>query len=284
RHFVLERVQGRIQFGDGRRGKIPPAGANNIRVASYQAGGGSRGNVAIDAISQILGAVPSAESVTNPLMAEGGSEPESFEGVEERGTAIMRNRGQAISRDDFEAIALSTSTSVAVARALPVTRADGISRAGCVQVVILPRSGDARPLPSYGLRRQVLRHLQARCPATAASRLSVVGPTYLPVDVSVQAAALNPDATGEVIARIEDAIAEFLHPLHGGPLGKGWCFGREMHLSDLAARLEGLEGVDYLHSLEFLLQGALQGDSVAVPADRIICAGDIAVLGAGGDL
>jgi hypothetical protein len=43
RVFVLLRDQGRIEFGDGERGRIPPSGVNHIS-AYYREGGGRAGN------------------------------------------------------------------------------------------------------------------------------------------------------------------------------------------------------------------------------------------------
>ncbi|MBN1964427.1 MAG: hypothetical protein JW910_07260, partial [Anaerolineae bacterium] len=45
RHYVLESTQGRLQFGDGVRGRVPPSGANNIVARQYRTGGGKTGNV-----------------------------------------------------------------------------------------------------------------------------------------------------------------------------------------------------------------------------------------------
>ena len=45
RHYAIERTRGRLIFGDGVSGRIPPTGANAIRARRYRAGGGAAGNV-----------------------------------------------------------------------------------------------------------------------------------------------------------------------------------------------------------------------------------------------
>ena len=45
RHYLLDRTSGKIRFGNGIRGMIPPLGMNNIK-ASYRTGGGEAGNLA----------------------------------------------------------------------------------------------------------------------------------------------------------------------------------------------------------------------------------------------
>ena len=58
----------------------------------------------------------------------------------------------------------------------------------------------------------------------------------------------------EVGARVERALESFLHPLSGGPGGRGWEFGRKPHRSDLFALVMGVEGVDSVPGLEVALE------------------------------
>ena len=39
RHYRLDRARGEITFGDGRRGRIPPAGQGNVVARRYRFGG-----------------------------------------------------------------------------------------------------------------------------------------------------------------------------------------------------------------------------------------------------
>lgn len=55
RHYTLDRTAGRVQFGDGRAGRVPPVHPNNVRV-TYRSGGGRKGNVAARAVGVVLGA------------------------------------------------------------------------------------------------------------------------------------------------------------------------------------------------------------------------------------
>ena len=73
------------------------------------------------------------------------------------------------------------------------------------------------------------------------------------------------------------ALVQFLHPLAGGPEGAGWRFGRDLYLSDLAALLESLKGVDYVDALAVGAYGTTAGNRLAVPLDRIIVAGTLIV-------
>jgi hypothetical protein len=74
------------------------------------------------------------------------------------------------------------------------------------------------------------------------------------------------------------ALQAFLNPVSGGPEGKGWPFGRGVFLSDIAAILEALSGVDYVRQLELIVDNAPVGDQVTVPPNRILAAGSIQIV------
>lgn len=277
RHYVVERSRGRVQFGDDSSGRIPPAGPNNIRAASYRTGGGQVGNVPAGTISQILGAVPGTQRVSNPRAAEGGADGEPVPAVHTRGPRTVRHQMQAIALADYEALAREASPEVAVARALPVTHASGRRAPGWVKLIIMPQSKDPAPQPSLELRRRVYDYLAARTPASMAGQITVTGPDYLPVGVEVTVAPVDFSAAGSVFEAVDAALRAFLNPLYGGPDGTGWPFGRDVFQSDVAALLEALPGVDVATAINLLLGSAPQGERVHVPPNRIVIAGPVRI-------
>ena len=116
RDYTIERTHGRILFGDGIHGRIPPAAVDGIRARSYRSGGGEAGNVPAAAIAQVLSGVVVA-GVTNPRAAEGGAGSEPDAEVLARGPLTVRHRRQAVTAADYEALAFDASPAVAVARA-----------------------------------------------------------------------------------------------------------------------------------------------------------------------
>ena len=276
RHYTVERSHGRLIFGDGVNGRIPPAGANSIRAFRYRSGGGKDGNVATGAISQVLSGVV-VQSVANPIPAEGGAEGEADTAVLARGPLTVRNRRQALSADDYEALAREASPGVALARVLPGTAADGRPAAGWVTVVVAPRSPDPEPQPSFELRREVLAFLLARTPASLAGRLAVVGPTYRRVGIEAVVAPTSPGLAGAVVEAARGALVSFLHPLTGGPDGAGWGDRSEVCLSDVAAIVEPLAGVDHVETLLLLDRGIPAGDVLTAPVGRLVSAGPVSV-------
>lgn len=276
RHYVLERSRGRLIFGDNVQGRIPAAGNGNILSLSYRSGGGENGNLPALSITKLLSGVL-AESVSNPRPAEGGADGEALEGVRRRGPQVMRHRQQAISLADYESLALEASPAVAVARALPTTHPSGRPAPGWVRITIMPQSQDPQPQPSFGLRRLVEAYVKARAPAAIAHQVTVGGPTYLPIGVEASISPLSPTEAGAVMAAVQSSMAAFLHPLTGGPDSSGWPFGRDVYLSDVAAVIEAVPGVDYAGTINLLLDGTPRGEMIEVPPDRIVVAGALRI-------
>jgi uncharacterized phage protein gp47/JayE len=278
RHYVLQHSRGRLIFGDGEYGKVPPAGAD-IRAKEYRAGGGRAGNVKAESISQLLAGIGGVEAVFNPEPAEGGADAETLAAVIKRGPETLRHRGRALSPRDYETMAKEASAAVAVARAIPNWDDGGRQRPGWVTVIIIPHSGEARPWPTFGLRDQVRRYIAERAPASvaAANQIHVTGPSYQEIDLTAVVVPIDPTETGTIEQRVREALETFFHPLHGGPERRGWAPGRDVFLSDVASVLERVDGVDYVKELSLLLDGALQRERVRVPGDRIAVVGQISI-------
>jgi hypothetical protein len=276
RDYVLEPVSGRLLFGNGTNGRLLPAGTDNVVARAYRAGGGVAGNVAAGAITQLLGGIPYVSGVSNPTPAEGGADSETLARVGIRGPQALRHRERALSAADYESLALEASAGVAVARALPATGADGRPTPGWVKLIVVPNSQDAQPQPSLEMRRQVQTFVLDRAPADLHG-LFVAGPTYLPVGVEVVLAPRDLSQAGPLDTAVSHILRGFFHPLTGGPDGRGWPFGRDVYLSDVAGALQRVAGVDYIQNLDLLLDSIPQGEVVMVPPDRIVVAGAMRV-------
>jgi hypothetical protein len=278
RHYVLDRRSGRLQLGDGVHGRVPPP-RSAVAARRYQTGGGSQGNVAAGAVKQLLAGVPGVQAVSNPVPAEGGADAETLAALAARGPLTLARRGRAVTAADFETLAHETSPAVAVARAIPTLDASGRQRPGWVTLVVIPRGDEPQPWPSFGLREQVRAAAQAQAAAGlgAALQVAVTGPDYQPIDVEAAVAPRDPAAAGSVEETARAALAAFLHPLTGGPDGRGWAPGRGVYLSDLAEALGRVAGIDHVERLALLVERRLQGDFVAVPAGRVVAAGTLRI-------
>ena len=278
RTYAIDRALGRILFGDGVTGRVPPAGSA-VLMKQMRSGGGSSGNVANGTITQLLGVVPGIQAVFNARAAEGGSDGETLTASIDRAPKTIRHRGRAIAPADYETMAREASPSVAASHALPTLDSSGRPRPGWVTLVIIPDSQEEAPYPSFGLREDVMNYIAARAPAglAASGQIYVTGPDDFPVDVAATVAPIVASDAGLVEKGALAALAAFFQPVYGGPAGEGWDLGRPVFLSDVAAVLGAVPGLDFVEELALMLNGAPQGSSIRVPSQSIVVAGTFTI-------
>ena len=255
RHVVVDSAAGLVTFGDGRRGRIPPGGAHNVRALAYRAGGGAAGNVPARRIVQLAAAMPSIAGVTNEEPAAGGADAETLEAMVARAPRLFRHQQRAVTSDDYEDLAVLASTEVARARCVPLYDLAGDPdarrpRPGAVSVIVLPRGQDDRPVPSLALLARVRRFLADR--QNPLVDLTVLGPEYVVVDVEATVRLQSLEAVNAAEAAIRSALSRFLHPVSGGRGGDGWDFGREPHRSDVFAVIGRIPGVAFVEALRLV--------------------------------
>jgi predicted phage baseplate assembly protein len=258
---------GKIKFGDGKRGMVPPVGADNI-IASYTFGGGKRGNVPVNFISGLKSAVPFVNKVANPLPADGGSETETLDSVLTRAPLMLKNRNRAVMSEDFEALAKIASRKVARAKCLPNADEDKNEAPGWVTVLIVPDSDEPKPLPSQMLIKIVKEELEKQCVNVVSSpaHISVTGPDYTEIIVEASVAPASLEKAAAVETGVRDKLNRYIHPLTGGRCGTGWEFGEEICLSDIMSLIEGTEDVDHVEKLILRANGKVNKNNV--PLDK----------------
>ncbi len=254
RHFTLDPITGRVVFGNGRRGKIPPVGTDNIRAMSYRHHHGSSGNVAAGTITVLrnpAGDLTSIKGVKNFERAAGGSDAEDVEEIRLRGPQALKHRQRAVTVEDFAWLAKEASGEVAQAWCLPCRDGNGLPKAGWVTVVIVPKGQDRKPEPGPALIRCVEKYLKDRSLANLkqADHILVRAPAYIEVTVRSKVVPVNPDGADQVKAAVMERLEQFLHPLHGGPDRTGWQLGRDVFISEVFSEIESASGVDHADSV-----------------------------------
>lgn len=247
--YVLLPESGEITFGDGRRGRVPPANAK-IKTA-YQRGGGPTGNVAAGSLTKLLNGSQDLE-ISQPFPAFGGAAQESLIHAKARAVASLTDPQRAVTLQDFERLALATP-------GLPLGRAHALADynpstlcmpvAGSVTVVILPRCPDPRPLPSPEMLSEVKCYLERR--RTLTTEVHVVAPSYTTVAVHAQLHTIAGANTTKLIAQARAELDRFFHPLSGGPNETGWPFGRDVYRTEVMAILNSIPGVTYVDEVSF---------------------------------
>lgn len=90
-----------VIFGDGTTGRLPPSGVENIK-AKYRTGLGTGGNVAEDKLSLLMKRPLGIKSVTNPLMASGGTDPEDLKDARINAPRTVLTMDRIVSLHDYK--------------------------------------------------------------------------------------------------------------------------------------------------------------------------------------
>lgn len=251
-HYQLDPVTGRIQLGDGLRGRIPVADAQ-ITVARYRTGGGVIGNVPAGTISRIKGRIRHVKGATNIRAAHDGADAEPLEQVKLRAPHELRVRDRAVTAADFADLALRTPgvslhKAYALARRAALPGGALVEKDGAVALVVLPKNDQAAPQPSEEQLRAVCRWLEPRRLVT--TELHILGPRYTRIE---KLAARVTIRTGHDLSTVAEAVyaalITFLHPIRGGADGTGWPFGEDIYHGDVYEVMLGVDGVHRVHGL-----------------------------------
>ncbi len=261
-HFVLDRATGDIRFGDGRRGRIPTALADNptanIVARRYRYGGGVGGNAAAGAVTSLLTAVPGVDSVTNVHASAGGSDEESVDDAKLRAPSELKSRSRAVTAEDYTALAEEApGANVGRACALPLThpRFPDAQIPGVVTVVVVPNAPGPKPTPNEATLAAVCAYLNAHRVVT--TELYVAPPTYREVQIRADIVGA-PDVD---LAAVRDAVVarldRYFHPLVGGDDGTGWPFGGTIFYSSVYREIFAVPGAERVrdNDLTILIDG-----------------------------
>ncbi|WP_127533973.1 putative baseplate assembly protein [Paenibacillus kobensis] len=269
RCYAIDRTTGRIWFGDGIHGKVPPIGTNNVKL-SYRSGGGARGNVEIGAIAMLKSSIAYVDGVANPEAAAGGYDTEDSAAAKERGPLMIRHRFRAVTAADYESLVFEAARGIARVKCLPNVNEQGQPQTGRISLLVVPQSAERLPQPSAALRQTITDYIQKHAANVVASQshIHIRGPAYAEVSVHTVLVTASiedvPDAEREALSRLKS----FLHPLSGGPAGTGWEFGRVPALSDLYVLLGSVTGLEYVDRLEMIIRDADGREVIVNPAQQ----------------
>lgn len=252
--FALDPEAGQVRFGDGLRGARPPAG-RRVR-ASYEYGGGRRGNVGIGAIKTTNEPrLQGGFKIENPLPTWGGADGETVAEGERNIPLYLRHRDRLVTEQDFKDVTRrAPGVDVGRVEVLSLFHPDAPLQpaAGVVTVMVIPALDPLRPrwpVPDRLFLRKVCEHLEPRRLMT--TEVHVRGPRYAPVAVSVGVRVRAGHVRDVVLQDARTALADYLSALPpGGPDREGWPLGKRVMRKDLEALVTRVSGVEFVQSLE----------------------------------
>ncbi len=235
-----------IRFGDGKSGKIPSPGIDNIR-AIYRIGADIDGNVGANTVTVNKSAISFVNRVFNPRQAIGynvkeGSTPEDFARIKIEGPATVRTRNQAIVRTDFEELAtkfIASTGSRIVARGLAIEETFGVKT---IELVVV---GPGGALLTEAQREELRDFFNGNKPKgikpTILSNHEVTVVNYTPRIINIDAI-----VTGGNAETIKNAVSALLNPeaTFNDGVTKRWAFASEIPRSTIIAEITNVDPIN----------------------------------------
>lgn len=227
-HYVITRDENDvawIEFGDNKYGKIPPRGRNNL-IASYLVGGGEKGNVPPNTITQCSGEIDKLKGVFNKRAASGGAEHEDLAIAAKRAPQLFRAMNRAVTAQDHEAHALEFGVGKVRARAASWNR---------IELFVAPMGGG---YPSDTFKEDLRQYFEDKRIMT--SIIDIMDPKYVKVRIE---GTLNVEPyfyDEEICQQAGNAIRDLL-------AFENVDFQFTLYISKLYEAIEAIEGVASVH-------------------------------------
>lgn len=224
-----------IIFGDGNFGSVAPSGSSITNATCYLTKG-SNGNVDAGSITQVL---MNGMDTTNPYPSTGGSDYEDLESMRNRIPLQVRTQGVAITKRDYEDLALMVP---------------GVGKAKVEQVC-----GRKVALYIYPSDASVLGDLQASniLKNNVWTKLN----PYLPIGTILKVYSLgtsdivlNLDVTGKPNYKSVDILTHIRTALYTEYNAQKSDIGGTVRISDLYSLIDGLPSIDFLRINKFYVK------------------------------
>ncbi len=237
RSYRIDRMKGRIVFSDGAKCDIPRVTDDIAFKARIRSTDGEYGNLGEGMITDLVGAAPFIDSVSNPIRAHGGSNLETLDHALTRCAGIMNSRYRLVSETDYNRFVMEYSDSIDKTKVVVGETIDGLSNPADISIVLLMKDF-ADGAFSYhriagGLKKEILKNCEL---TITEENLHVVEPIFVDISVNIWAMVMDMDDSFEVQNEARHVLAEYLNPV-SSPDHDGWEIGTLPKQSQILMRL-----------------------------------------------
>ena len=237
RSYRIDRMRGRIIFSDGSKCDIPRVTDDIAFKARVRSTDGEYGNLSEGRITDLVGAAPFIDSVSNPIRAHGGSNLETLDHALTRCAGIMNSRWRLVTENDYTRFVMEYSDSIDKTKVVVGKTIDGQTNQDAITIVLLMKDY-ADGAFSYhriagGLKKEILQNCEL---TVTEDNLHIVEPIFVDISVNIWALVMDMDDSFEVQNEAKNVLAEYLNPI-SGPEHEGWNIGVLPKQSQILMRL-----------------------------------------------
>lgn len=227
RHYILNRNEGYIQFGDGVAGRVPNASREQTIKVEYQCGGGSHTNVREGEVNRLHRSIGFINQVWNPEPLSGGFDKETPSHAIKRSANHIRMQNRAVTVRDYESLAYASSRRIAKARCFTGIDAEGKTLHGAITLVLLLEDYELGNGMFGIVQSEVESYLKGKMPDSIyySGKLNFREPEFIHIEVHAVLKVEDYNQAFAVQKDVEERIRQFLDPAKGGFDQDGWEMG-----------------------------------------------------------
>ena len=250
RHYVIDRMNNRILFGDGVHVKIPPAQNDVAFTVQVQCCRGAKGNLPAGAVDTLFDRVLYLDQVSNPIATFAGSDIESVESAHRRGANMVSGRGRLVSELDYVREVSAFSSSIEKVKCVAGLDLDGREAPNVVTVAVMMRDYADGAYSFNSVKDRLRRRLLDRSEATVDDGCLILAePVYVEISLDIWATTGDAQRSFDVQNLIREQVEAFLDPL-GRDGGPGWEIGHLPTEGQIRMMLRSIQGM--LHISRFI--------------------------------
>lgn len=206
RHYVLDRTNNYLIFGNGVHGKIPSERIQEAFTVTLRCCDGEKGNVSGKKINRFESNYLFIRDISNPANTYGGCNMETMDAALKRGANLLNSRNRLVSTDDYVREAKAFS--------------DRIDKVSCIVeknrmiLILLMKDFEMGSDSFYFLKEPLTQRLLRLSEITCKKdQIIVKEPLYVKINVEAWVYADKNDRIFEIQDKLQNSVFSFLNPL-----------------------------------------------------------------------
>lgn len=243
RHYIIDRMNNQIIFGDGVHVRIPTAQNAAAFTVKCRCCRGEEANLPAGAINTPFESILYLNSIENPIATYAGSSIEKPESAHERGANMISGRGRLVSIYDYEREILAFSDAVEQVRCVAGVTPEGKPLPCALTIALLMSDYRNGNYSFRSIKERLHSHLLTRSEMTADSEsLILTEPLFVEITLDIWAVARDAQRSFDIQNAILDSVEDFLDPLGS----HGWNIGELPDETQIRMMLHSVEGVGHI--------------------------------------
>lgn len=261
RHYIANRTEGYILFGNGKCGRIPSTSKEPNIMIAYKTGGGVRTNLPAGAVQKLDRAIGFISQVSNPTELSGGYDVEPLSEAIERGSAMLCTQGKAVTCRDFEKLVKYATRSVEFAKCFSGYDSNGNKMLGAVTLVVLRKDYRTNRMRFAPLREEIYKYLEDKVHGNliALNKLFIIEPKFVELRIRAELRVSDMNKVFSVKKSVQERLDHFMDVVNGNFDGSGWKIGRlpnEIQIRNAIINIDGIKFVKNIYITAFTSDAA----------------------------